>query len=104
MGEAKVTFAAILWDESASGARSKAAARGGRRLRLVEFAREFEEPEGCVRGHAGYVLEGEMEVAFPDRTEKFTAGDGILIAGGEGERHRVRVVGPLVRLVLFEDE
>ncbi|MHC4707131.1 MAG: hypothetical protein ACYS8I_08610, partial [Planctomycetota bacterium] len=44
---------------------------GGRKLRLVEFSKEFVEPDWCSRGHIGYVLEGQMEVNFDGKVIVF---------------------------------
>lgn len=104
MHQAKVDFAALPWEETAVGARSKAFVRDGKKLRLVEFTDRFVEHEWCLKSHTGYVLEGEMEITFSDRTERLGAGDGIFIAGGERQRHRARVAaGTLLRLILVEE-
>ncbi len=81
----------MAWDESVEDVRSKAAVRNGKKLRLVEFKDSFTENEWCMKGHIGYVLDGEMEIAFPDRVEIFRGGNGIMIAGGEVQRRRARV-------------
>ena len=104
MGEAKIDFAASAWDEPRQGVRSKAAVRGGKQLRLVEFAESFVEHDWCTKAHVGYVLDGELEIIFPGGVERFSAGDGIMITGGEEWRHKARAVGRAVRLVLVEDE
>ena len=101
MRKAKVDFATLSWEETTVGARFKAAISDGKKLRLVEFTSEFVEHDWCVKGHVGYVLEGAMDIAFEDRTERFVAGDGLLIT--EGERHRASVIGSVVRLMLVED-
>ncbi len=103
MDEAKINFADLSWDESNTGTRSKAIVRNGRKLRLVEFTSEFVEYNWCVKGHTGYVLDGELEINFSDRTERFSAGDGIIITGGENERHKAKVVGSVVKLILVEE-
>ena len=103
MSEAKINFAATSWDEPDVGVRSKVAVRDGKKLRVVEFTDGFIEHDWCMKGHIGYVLDGDLEIHFPDRIERFTTGDGIMIAGGEGWRHKARVVGSVVRLVLVED-
>jgi len=103
MSEAKINFAATSWDEPDVGVRSKVAVRNGKTLRVVEFTDRFIEHDWCRNGHIGYVLEGDLEIHFSDRVESFTAGDGIMIAGGEGERHKAKVLGSAVRLVLVED-
>ncbi len=103
MDEAKINFAELSWDESNVGIRSKAVVRNGRKLRLVEFTSAFVEYDWCIKGHIGYVLDGELEINFSDRMERFSAGDGIIIAGGEAERHKAKVVDSIVRLILVED-
>ena len=72
-------------------------------MRVVELTDGFIEHDWCMKGHVGYVLDGELEIHFPGRVERFTAGDGIMIAGGGGWRHRARVLGSVARLVLVED-
>ena len=104
MSEAKINFATIPWDEPDVGVRSKVVVRNGRQLRLVEFTHSFIERDWCMKSHIGYVLEGELEIHFPDRVESFTVGDGIMIEGGEEGRHKAKPLGTLVRLVLVEDE
>ncbi|HJR05658.1 MAG TPA: hypothetical protein VJ842_00050 [Pyrinomonadaceae bacterium] len=103
MNTSKVDFTSLQWESPAAGTRSKSIIRKGKKLRLVEFTRELIEQEWCVKGHTGYVLEGELEISFNTQAERFTAGDGILISGGERERHKARAISPTVKLVLVED-
>jgi len=103
MSKAKVDFASVSWEEPAMGVRSKAVTRDGRKLRLVEFTSEFVEQDWCFKGHIGYVLDGELEITFSDGTERFTSGDGIFLIGREEERHKAKVTGSIVRLLLVED-
>ncbi len=103
MDEAKINFTELSWDESNVGTRSKAIVRNGRKLRLVEFTSEFVEYDWCIKGHIGYVLDGELEITFSGRTERFSAGDGIIIAGGESEHHKAKVIGLVVKLILVEE-
>ena len=100
MNTARINFSEFPWDVPNVGVRSKAAVRNGQKLRLVEFTAEFVEDDWCRKGHLGYVLDGELEISFSDRTESFTSGDGIVIAAGE--RHRVKVTGSVARLILVE--
>ena len=104
MSEAKINFPLISWDGAGVGVRTKVVARDGKRLRLVEFTEAFVEHEWCLKGHAGYVLGGELEILFADRIERFAAGDGIMIAGGQEDRHKAKALGSSVRLILVEDE
>lgn len=102
MTETRVAFESIPWLATAPGARHKAAERAGKRLRLVEFTADFVESDWCVKGHVGYVLRGGLEIAFPDHSERFAAGEGFIIRAG-AERHQARAVGPFVHLLLIED-
>jgi len=97
-----VCFDDAPWIEIAPGARHKAIERDGRRFRMVEFRREFVEPDWCRKGHLGVVLEGGFTVDFSGRVEHFRAGDGIAIPAGEAHRHQANVTD-LVRLFLIED-
>jgi len=91
------------WERPAPGVRHKTYSEGSRRLRLVEFAREFVEADWCTRGHIGYVLEGELECDFHGVVVRYLAGDGVFIPAGEEHGHKVTVVSHVVRLVLVED-
>jgi hypothetical protein len=52
MSKAKVDFASLPWEEPATGVRSKAVTRDGKKLRLVEFTSEFVEQDWCLeRSH-----------------------------------------------------
>ncbi len=98
----KVSFDSIPWESTLPHARSKAVARDGRQLRILEIDREFVEPGWCTKGHVGYVLTGELQLEFADRTERFLAGDGFFIAPGEAEKHRPVALTDSVRMLLVE--
>lgn len=83
--------------------RHKVYERGGRRLRLLELTKEFVEPEWCMRGHIGWVLEGQMEITFAEHTETFAEGDGVFIPHGEPGKHRATALTDRVLLILVED-
>lgn len=85
------------------GVRFKAYEQDGRKLRLVEFTRDFKEPDWCRKGHAGYVLEGEGELRIGDQLVPLKSGDGILIPSGEPHRHMLCVLSERMRFVLVED-
>ena len=85
------------------GVRFKGFEQNGRKLRLVEFARGFKEPDWCRKGHIGYVLEGEAELQFSERTVSLKAGDGIFIPAGEDHKHLLHVLGAGIRVVLVEE-
>jgi quercetin dioxygenase-like cupin family protein len=103
MKERKVDFDSLQWQTSLQGARYKAFQHGARTLRLVEFTKDFVEPEWCRKGHIGYVLAGEMDISFGGTAVRFAAGDGLFIAAGEENRHKATVITDVVRLILVED-
>lgn len=86
-----------------AGVRFKAYQQSGRRLRLVEFSREFVEHDWCRNGHIGYVLNGEIEIDFSGTVIVFKQGDGLFIPAGETGKHKARARTEIVQLVLVED-
>ena len=103
MEKCKVDFESLDWQSPLPGARYKAHQQANRKLRLVEFTRDFVEPDWCKKGHVGYVLEGEMDIDFDGEVVRFSAGHGLFIPEGEDNRHKATVVSEVVRLVLVED-
>lgn len=102
MSAVKVDFSSLPWEQAAPGARFKAVVREGRKLRLVELTRELDERDWCTREHIGWVLAGELEITFANRVERYRAGDGIFILGGDKEKHKAKVISYKVRLVMVE--
>lgn len=86
-----------------AGVRFKAYEQGGRKLRLAEFGREFVESDWCIKGHIGYILEGQMEINFDGKVVAFGPGDGIFIPAGKEHRHKARILTKSVKVVLVED-
>ena len=103
MSQHKVDFSSILWESPAAGVRFKVFRQDGRQLRLVEYRREFVEPDWCLKGHIGYVLEGRMEIDFDGVVVEYGPGDGIFIPCGEEHKHKARVLTDVGRVVLVED-
>ena len=104
MSDPLINFEDMDWERPAPGVRQKVHALGDRRMRLVEFSEGFVEPDWCTRGHAGYVLEGNMSVDFDGRIIDFKAGDGINIPEGAENRHKAKIaMGEMVLLLLFEE-
>ena len=104
MERCKVDFKSLPWESPPmAGVRSKVYRQEGRQLRLVEFTREFVEPDWCLKGHIGYVLEGQLEVEFDNGVVVFGPGDGIFIPAGEKDKHIGRVFGDVVKVILVED-
>jgi ethanolamine utilization protein EutQ (cupin superfamily) len=85
----------------AAGVRFKAYEQGGRKLRLVEFGNEFVEQDGCVKGHIGYLLEGQMEINFDGKIITLGQGDGVFIPAGK--KHKAKVLTDTAKAILVED-
>ena len=98
----RVNFKSLSWDSPVEGARFKVHRHEGKQLRLVEFSKEFVEPDWCSRGHIGYVLEGKAELDFSGRAETLCAGDGIFIPAGKHHKHKLKVVTDVVKFILVE--
>ncbi len=103
MDQYKVDFESIQWETPAAGVRFKAYEQGGRKLRLVEFAKEFVEPDWCTKGHIGYILQGQMEIDFNGKVILFSPSDGLFIPPGEEHKHKATVLTDTVKVVLAED-
>ena len=99
----KIPFESLTWEVPADGVRFKAYERDGRKLRLVEFSREFVEPDWCTKGHIGYILEGQMELDFDGKVIVFGPGDGVFIPAGREHKHKGRVLTDKVTAILVED-
>lgn len=86
-----------------AGVRSKVFKQGKRQLRLVEFSKEFVEPDWCTKGHIGCVVEGEFEIDFSGELIVFKPGDGLFIPVGEKGKHMARALTDTATLLLVED-
>ena len=103
MTDYKVDFDAIPWTSPKPGARFKVYKEDTHQLRLVEFSNGFTEKEWCLKGHRGYILEGELEMSFPDKTVVYKAGDAIVIPTGEEHKHKGRILSDRVRFFVIEE-
>lgn len=99
----RIGFGSLPWVKSAEGARFKAVMIGNWQVRLVEFSYGFIEPDWCMKGHAGYVLDGGFSIDYSGRVEKYKAGDVLFIPKGEKDKHKaVLEKGQRVTLLLYE--
>ena len=103
MTDYRVDFDSIEWESPMAGVRFKAFVHNGRRLRLVEFSREFVEPDFCCAGHIGMILEGRMEIDFDGKVIEYAPGDGVFIPPGEEHKHKGTVLTDTVTAILVED-
>jgi len=99
----KINFSTLPWQSPLPNIRFKVYEQDDKRIRLVEYSAGFEEPDWCVKGHIGYVLEGRVEIDFDGDVVNFEAGDGIFIPAGEEHKHKARPLSESVRVVLVED-
>lgn len=99
----KIDFNSLDWDSPAPGIRSRNFTRFGKQLRLVEISRDFVEEDWCLKGHAGFVVEGELEIEFDGEVITYKAGDGLLIPAGEASKHKPKAISETVKLFLVED-
>lgn len=101
--EYKIDFDALEWSFPISGVRHKKFSFQNQKLRLVEYTPDM-EPHWCDRGHAGYILEGQLQIEFEDGTRVFNAGDGIVIPDGPDHKHKATIVSRVVRAVFIEKD
>lgn len=85
-----------------TGLRAKIRKQRGKQLRLVEYTGAMAR-HWCEKGHIGYVLEGQLEIAFENETDVFKAHDGIFIPDGKEHRHSAKILTDKVRMILVED-
>ena len=99
----KINFDNIEWTSPGVGVRYKAFVHGGQRLRLVEFSEGFVEPDWCIHGHAGIVLNGSFALDYNGNVERYSKGDVIFIPPGKADKHKALLgKGEKVTLLLFE--
>ena len=103
MEQYRIDFESMEWEKPADGVRFKAYEQGSKKLRLVEFSKEFVEPDWCTKGHIGYILEGQMETDFDGKKEVFGPGDGVFIPAGPQHKHKGRVLTDTVTAILVEE-
>ena len=97
MAHEKLDYSRIDWQPGAHPLeRKKAGVLGG--ATLLRFEPGFEDPNWCVNGHAGFVLEGALRLALDEGFLDVGEGEGFVI--DPGTRHRAANAGPRA-VVLF---
>jgi quercetin dioxygenase-like cupin family protein len=88
--DAVIALERTPWADDVPGIRARETHVGGRRWAIVEYAPRARREEYCVDGHAGYVLEGEIEYEFHDGEAPMVVsqGDAFTLATGRGHRGR----------------
>ncbi|GMT49003.1 MAG: hypothetical protein IEMM0008_0542 [bacterium] len=96
-----IDFNAIPWESPEKGIRTKTIIKGSKKLRIVEFSNDFVETDWCLKGHIGYILEGEIEIDFDGSIQLFKTGEGLFIPKGQKHRHQSTI--QKARLFLVEE-
>jgi hypothetical protein len=97
-------FGDLPWQDAREGMRHKPVVLAGRQLRLLELTPALIHPEWCAIGHAGYVLEGCLELRFKDRVVQCEAGEGFSVPSGEAHAHIPRALTERVTLFVVDGE
>ncbi|MEK7832295.1 MAG: cupin domain-containing protein [Acidobacteriota bacterium] len=97
----KIDFGSIVADSPAAGLEVRAFAESDKQLRLLTITKDFVEEDWCVKDHAGFVVEGELEIDFDGEVITYRAGDGLLIQGDS--KHKPKAISEIVKLFLVED-
>jgi quercetin dioxygenase-like cupin family protein len=103
MGEYRIAFDSIEWQQIRPDVRQKVYCEGSRQVRLVEFEASEGPEHWCEVGHIGYVLAGALSINFDGRIVSFKAGDGLFIPAGAPDRHRAISIERGTRLLMTED-
>lgn len=97
-----IQFDCQSWLTLNDDAREKQAIVHGNRLRLLQLDEGFQESDWCHKVHYGYVVEGQLQLQFSDRTENLSPGDEIALPEGKSFAHKAVVVKGPVTLFLVE--
>ena len=98
----KIQFDNLEWIEPKKGMRYKLFAKNGEQVRLIEIEGEFEHPDWCLKGHIGFMIEGEMDIEFENSTESYKVGDVLFIPDGEEHKHKPKAKTSRVKFVSVE--
>lgn len=102
--DAVIALASTPWTDDVPGIKAREIEVDGRRWAIVEYDPHARREGWCLDGHAGFVLEGEIEYEFSDDTPPMVVrkGDGFTLATGRGHRGR-NTRGSSARLFLIDD-
>lgn len=99
----KVNFNELPWEDPSPGMRVKTDEIEGKRIRFIELSKAFVDKEWCTKAHHGYILDGELEFNFNGNLVKYSAGDGLMIPGGEESKHKATAITDRVSIILIEE-
>ncbi|HLI60949.1 MAG TPA: cupin domain-containing protein [Solirubrobacteraceae bacterium] len=99
-----VALGSAAWADDVPGIRARKLHELGRRWAIVQYAPHARREEWCLDGHAGFVLEGEVEYEFSGEDEAMVVSEGDAFTLATGRGHRGRNTGDSVaRLFLIDD-
>lgn len=97
----QVEFDRIEWQDMAVGVREKAVIYNEQKLRLVEYDQNL-QPHWCEKGHVGMILDGKLEIRYPQSCYTYKAGDGVFIPSGPRHKHQAVTLSAVVRALFVE--
>ncbi|CAM4428307.1 cupin domain-containing protein [Paenibacillus tarimensis] len=90
------------WEKPGANGRVKMCFVDNKRIRLLELPPGFNEENWCLRGHSGYVLQGEFTIHYKDRSVACRPGMGFVIPDGDPHRSQGKDGEPTVVFVVDE--
>ena len=99
----RINFDSLEWETPLRGVRYRKYEFGNKQVRLVEYDKEFVEPDWCRKGHVGMVLDGEIEIDFGGTAIRYYPGDCMFIPPGDAHKHKARILTERARVFLAED-
>ncbi len=88
----KIQFEQMEWVEVGDGMRFKRFQQDELQLRLVEWDKAMVHPNWCLKGHVGYMVEGEVEIDIAGKVFNYKKGDVFVLPDGEAHKHRPKVL------------
>jgi quercetin dioxygenase-like cupin family protein len=99
MDQYKVAFNEMEWEPVREGVRHKVYLHRNTKLRLVEFTQGAPGGEWCMKGHIGYVLDGQLEMDFDGNAQLYGPGDGVFIPAGQYHQHQGKALTETVTMI-----
>ena len=100
----KIVFDDIAWFEAGDGMRYKRVQLGDRQVRLVEWDKAMVHADWCLKGHIGYVIDGEVELDIAGKVFRYAPGDVFIVPEGEAHKHRPKVLTEKMRFFSVEKD
>ena len=96
-----IKFSSMQWSDISPKAKEKMVRVENKQLRLIEFEEGYSEPKWCFKEHIGYILKGELTIAFDKVTKTYNSGDGLVIL--KDTRHRIVNAIKTTQIFLVEE-